>query len=275
MCGITKTYLPRFFLQDFEIVNHPEKDELWMAPGAEAIDKVQPTYKGGQVEAEDEASGTVEADDAATRSGRGPAPVRFYVLGRKEILDPIDEQPSRRAVILGARSGTAYDANMRRAEWKKDTGALWLDVMRRTVCETLITRAKRNTENQCSRFMAPIARFEDVAKEGSRESILWLPEVAPTSDDPASTSSGPEYTTYDIDGANYCKKVPVYNLHQLLGSAEVARLKSGAPKIFGQHELVVLKRFGSHSMIKLHQLLWRLQGYLRETPGKLETGPAR
>lgn len=246
-----------------------------MAPGAEAIDKVQPNYTEEQFEGEADAVGAPEADEAATKSGRGPAPVRFYVVGRKEMLDPIDEQPSRRAVMLGARSGAAYNANMRRAEWKKNTGALWRDAMRRTVCETLITRAKRNSENEYSRFMAPMASFEDVAKEGSRESILWLPEVAPTSDDPASTSSSPEYTTYDVHGANYYKKVPVYNLHQLLGSAEVAKLRSGAPEIFGRHELVVLKRFGSHSMIKLHQLLWRLQGYLRETPGKLETGQAR
>lgn len=260
-----------------EVIKHPETDEFWYAPGSEAIDSVQPAYRSGnegkkgvtdKLSSEQDDHGVssrnaeLQAEDE-TSPRHCRAPVRFYVLGRKEIFDPIDEKPAIKGMLMGSRSGTAYQQAMRAANWRKGTGDLFLDTMRRTAAAALITRAKRTRENQESRFLLPVSRWEDIASVESRESVLWLPDEASAGDGAAAPS---EYATLDIEDAKYNRKMAVFNLPWLLGSTEVARLKGGAPEIFGQNQLVVLKRYSSHSMISLHMLLWRLQGYLRETP---------
>lgn len=268
-----------------EVIQHPETNELWYAPGSEAINAVNPSYVEGskpekippgewkrmriEAEARNAESGAKAVEEQSSRHRRAPA--RFYILGRKEMFDPIDEKPTLKGQMMGPRTGTGYQQNIRTAQWRKGTGDLWLETMRRTAAEALITRATRTREDQESRFMLPVSRWEDIVNVEGRESVLWLPEEAPTGDGAAAASSGSEYATYDIDDAKYNMKMAVFNLHQLLGPTEVARLKGGAPEIFDQHQVVVLKRFGSHSMISLHLLLWRLQGYLRKSPELLES----
>ncbi|KAH7152770.1 hypothetical protein EDB81DRAFT_433714 [Dactylonectria macrodidyma] len=47
-CTNTETSLPRYFLQDFELVEHPmNEDEAWWAPGPLALDSVLPVYVPG------------------------------------------------------------------------------------------------------------------------------------------------------------------------------------------------------------------------------------
>lgn len=260
-----------------EIVKHPEKDELWYAPGSQAIDQVHPVYTSEDPAKDDISEPDSELLDhnenevgsASQAAGKemhqgGSGRMRFYILGRKEVFDPVDEKSAIKGALLGGRSGTLAVSELRNANWKKGTGDLFLGVLRRTATDALITRANRTREGQESRFLQPVSDWEHVAGVESRESVLWLPEEAALAGDSAAV--GPDYATFDIDAAKYNRKMAVFNLSSLLGGTEVARLMKSTPKVFGQHRLVVLKRFPSHSMISLHLLLWRLQGYLRRTP---------
>jgi hypothetical protein len=85
-----------------------------------------------------------------------------------------------------------------------------------------------------------------------RGCVLWLPR-----EEGAAT----KYATYDVEGAKYGQTMPVHNLRWLLGEEEVARLQAGSG-LFRDSELVVLKQWPKASMMQLHLLLWRLQGYL-------------
>lgn len=67
-CTMTHIRLPRFFLQDFEAVNHPKTGEMWMAAGPLAFENVQPKYRpleGGEAEI------TVDGE----QSNENPAPI--------------------------------------------------------------------------------------------------------------------------------------------------------------------------------------------------------
>lgn len=139
---------------------------------------------------------------------------------------------------------------------------LVLGMMRRTIVDTLITRANRE-HGPKDKFIEPVSSWETVKDVKRRQSVLWLPRENVDGPDGATTTS--DYATLDVDGVQYYRKMAVHNLPWMLGSEEMARLKESAPAMFDQHEILVLKGWGSQSMVNLHLLLWRLQGYLAKT----------
>lgn len=281
-CAYTGCVLPRHFLQDFELVSHPTTGEPWFAPGPLAFDKVKPTYYPNETpdETEDGASASEARNDAEAGESNGEtkgqstqetsarprrAPVTSYTLSRKALLDPLGPKNKLVERMLGPRNGTAIPLSTKRQTvFRQDMGDVILQMMRQTVVDALIIRADRETEPK-DKFVEPVSSWAEVKNVRRRGCVLWLPN-SEASGDAAAGDAPSGYATLDLDGVQYDSKIAVHNLTWLLGSEEVARLRDSVPAIFGKHQILVLKYWGSHSMVNLHMLLWRMHGYLARLP---------
>lgn len=282
--------MPRFFLQDLEIISHPETGQPWYAPGPLATDGVDPMAKqttsfkehrnniededGAQAEPQAESSEKGKDRNSSTKTLKNSerprrAPITIYTLCRKSLLDRIKKKQA--PALLGPRSGSSVSNDLRKAVWRDDLPDYILGTMRRTLVDTLISRAKPSQSHEGGSFIEPVSSWEAIQDVERRESVLWLPRSSTgnTEDGDMQRSTNarpPEYTTIDVDGAKYNHKMAVHNLPWILGEEELARLKQASPEVFGKHEILVLKSWRSHSMARLHMLLWRMQGFLSGPP---------
>lgn len=184
------------------------------------------------------------------RPRRGP--ITSYLLCHKSAVDSLGGANSKNvAILLAMRNGLAVPREARRSVWREDMGQLLLQLLRRKAVDGLIARGKRENEVG-DRFVQPCASWDEVKDVTLRGCVLWLPGRDEVSTD---------HTTLDIEGVAYGKKMAVHNLVWLLGDDEVTRLKREAP-VFGEHELLVLQQRPDLGVMRLHLLLWRLQGYL-------------
>lgn len=267
-CPNSATSLPRYFLQDFEMIRHPETGTAWWAPGPLAFEHVQPTKRPDESQEDrdnesDKAAAAAElvsasapgSSDTTTGSARPRrSPITSYTLSRKSLIDMVGGPNKKYLALLSAiRTGMAVAPESRDAVWREDMGSLLLGMMRRHATDALIARGNR-PHGPKDRFIQPCVNWKDVEGVRLRGCVIWLPE----------NSDGPrQYATLDVEGAQYGRKMVVHNLRWLLGDNEVQRLRDSA-EVFQEGEIFVLKQWTSTSMMKLHLLLWKLQGYLAE-----------
>ncbi|KAL7784615.1 hypothetical protein V8C37DRAFT_395458 [Trichoderma ceciliae] len=265
-CPSSATSLPRYFLQDFELVKHPETGTPWWAPGPLAFEHVLPTRRldeaqtdisnghDGETPTQELMSASVAVQNDATIDPVRPrrAPITSYTLNRKSLVDMVGG-PNKKylALLLAVRSGMAIAPHSKNGVWREDMGDMLLRMMRKQATDALTTRGNRLHEPKY-KFIEPCAGWEDVKGVRLRGCVLWLPEKEDAAE---------QYATLDIEGAQYGRKMAVHNLRWLLGDEEVQRLRDSA-EVFRNEEILVLKQWGSTSMMRLHLLLWRLQGYL-------------
>lgn len=134
-------------------------------------------------------------------------------------------------------------------------GDVLLGMMRRQAVDALVCQSGMKGDGQ-EKLIQPCTKWDEIKEVQPRGCVLWLPSEA---------KSSTQYATLDLDGAKYGSKLTVHNLHWLLGEDELARL-IGASKLFHDNEILVLKQWKRKSVMKLHLLLWRLQGYLAQPP---------
>ncbi|KAH0493503.1 hypothetical protein TgHK011_000168 [Trichoderma gracile] len=275
-CPNSALSLPRYFLQDFEVVQHPTTGKPWWAPGPLSFEHVQPTKRLDEEQPDiskrlnEEASarnpeaapvaprkdGAADSEKDARRPRR--APITSYTLNSKSLVDMIGGKNKKYlSLLLAVRSGMAVTPETREAVWREDMGDVLLQKIRQQATDALVLRGNRlQSHEDKHRFIEPCASWKDVEGVKLRGCVLWLPEKR---------DAAGQYATLDIEGAQYGKKMAVHNLWWLLGEQEVQRLRESA-ELFREGEIFVLKQWGSTSMMRLHMLLWRLQGYLAE-PG--------
>ncbi|EGR46308.1 uncharacterized protein TRIREDRAFT_80312 [Trichoderma reesei QM6a] len=278
-CPNSAISLPRYFLQDFELVQHPTTGKPWWAPGPLSFEHVQPTKRLDEEQPDiskglnEEAltrkpesapvalrkDGTADSEKDARRPRR--APITSYTLNRKSLVDMIGGKNKKYlSVLLAVRTGMAVTPDSREAVWREDMGEVLLQKMRQQATDALVLRGNRLQPHEDKhRFIEPCASWKDVEGVKLRGCVLWLPEKR---------DAARQYATLDIEGAQYGKKMVVHNLWWLLGEQEVQRLRESA-ELFREGEIFVLKQWGSTSMMRLHMLLWRLQGYLAEPAQRL------
>jgi hypothetical protein len=304
MCALTEAIVPRYFLQDFEVVTHPITGQYWFAPGPAAFENVVPKHRRRDEAASSSStdSNIQEANESASpptatsaeklltieRRNENPAttearprraPVTVYSLSRKPILDIVGRERDEvyrkewlgiqrlRGVLIRRRKGSAVPPEMQRGvQFRKDMSGLLLKMMRRTTVDGLLARAVLTRDHQ-PEFIVPVTGWDEVKGVQNRGCVLWLPREDGSSSAAASSAARP-YTTMDVDGVGYDRKMAVHNLHWLLGETEVARLRKEAPNVFGTHDILVLRTWTSWSIKSLHLMLWRLQGYLAELDTK-------
>lgn len=267
LCPITRTELPRYFLQDFEMVKHPEDGSPWWAPGTASSESLKdhrkapkdgnetpdPRIAAGQPQ-HTAVRGLPSSPTSNTRPQRGP--LISYALSRKSIIDSMGrEGRGGAAMLLKTRTGMALAAKNRRAVWRKDMGDLLLEMMRRQVVDALKSWADIEAEED-NRILQPCKNWDDVKDAKPRGCVLWFPDQA---------DAAKQFATFDIDGAKYGSKVMVHNLRWLLGESESQRLRD-ASRLFHDNEILVLKQWKRKAVMELHLSLWRLHGYLAEPP---------
>ncbi|EHK19583.1 uncharacterized protein TRIVIDRAFT_46311 [Trichoderma virens Gv29-8] len=279
-CPSSATSLPRYFLQDFELIKHPTSGAPWWAPGPLSFEHVQPMKRLDEAQANTIGNGhdgeapapepmsapvagrkdnAIDSEKDVRRQRR--APITSYMLNRKLLVDMVGG-PNKKylAMLLAARSGMAIAPDSKTAVWREDMGDVLLQMMRQQATDALATRGNRLHEPK-HKFIEPCANWKDVESVRLRGCVLWLPEKKKDVAD--------QYATLDIEGAQYGKKMVVHNLHWLLGEREVQRLRDSA-QLFRDGEIFVLKQWPSTSVMKLHLLLWRLHGYLAEPASSID-----
>ena len=299
----TNAEVPRFFLQDFEVVKHPDTGkELW-APGPLALKYLYPkrhvpgeTQERGSAARDEEAlAGEGQSSDAVGSAGEKPSavvseanademeaiteseqendelsadtagsswrptrsPITGYAICRKGLVDNLDYSSGQ---LIAKRSGMAVTEKSRAAQWQRGTGDALLRMLRRRATDQLVERGTRVEERSGQhKFVQACDDWAAVKDVMERGCVLWMPREG----DAGGAAAAAQFATLDVEGVAFGAKMAVHNLWWLLGEDEVERLREGA-EVFRDREIVVLRQWRSVKMMKLHLLLWRLQGYLAD-----------
>ncbi|KAF5025103.1 hypothetical protein F66182_2804 [Fusarium sp. NRRL 66182] len=274
-CKNTGTFLPRYFLQDFELVQHPDPEQTnpWFAPGPLSFNNVKPWSVPDTTETDADTSSTdadLAQDKATPRERFRQAPLTGYILARKATIDILGIRQGRSyiAKLSAQRSGMVNPSgggNVSLRVWRPDMGDYLLKLLRREAVDALVLRATRETDQSPSKFIQPVASWDEAkGKKLVGGCVLWIPKE--------SKGQAAGYATLDVEDANYGAKMAVHDLVYLLGEEEVQRLRDEA-ELFRDQEFLVLRPWRSKSMRSLHLLLWRLQGYLAEPKAAPEAAP--
>ncbi|PHH63176.1 hypothetical protein CDD81_6227 [Ophiocordyceps australis] len=285
-CANVDIILPRYFLQDFEMVKHPETGQAWWAPGPLSVELVPapPPKQVAEGEEDDfaadltsqesnDAQGDLATESTSTKSNeeetrpdasecRRPyrAPVTCYVLCRQSVMEHLDDPRNKKLIarLAVSRTGMAVPLEAVKCIWRQDMGGALLAMWRQTVVDALIARSCRSFD--ANKFIEPCLSWDQVATIHLRGCVLWLPAQGNTTH---------QYATFDVPDALYGRKMVVHDLWWLLGQAEVQRLRQASP-MFADSELLVLKQWNSMSVQRLHLLLWRIHGYLARPEQRLQ-----
>ncbi|KAG5929987.1 hypothetical protein E4U42_003641 [Claviceps africana] len=240
-CPRTATMIPRYFLQDFELVKHPSTDALWWAPGPLS-------FQGLQTKS---TSSTSSASASTDVPPRNRSPITGYIMSRKAIVDRLVASNKKHAAALTAmRTGMALGPEVFSAVWREDMGNLLLKMMRCHATDALITLSVQR-EQEAHQNIQP-CKWEEVGDVRLRGCVLWL-----RGEDEAAV----QMATLKVEGAKYGQTIAVHDLKWLLGESEAQRLRSES-QMFQDHNVLVLRQEKNKYMMGLHLLLWRLQGYL-------------
>ncbi|UNI17896.1 hypothetical protein JDV02_004205 [Purpureocillium takamizusanense] len=276
-CQYTTVLLPRYFLQDFELVTHPKTGTAWWAPGPLSFGKLAPEGSEAAANTDDDVNTPVsEAElpdqnlpaamrpagsppEAPAPSARPRGPLTSYTLGRKSVVDSLGGKNKRyTSVLLAVRTGMAVAPNMRNPIWREDMGDVLLRMMRRLATDALVTCAiPAKASKGAMESLRPFSNWAEVDRTKPGGCVLWLP------DDSCHPMRAAPFATLDVTDARYNQKMVIYNMPWLLGNLEFERLKRESHTFRG-HQIVVLRHGRSNAVMQLHLLLWRLQGYLAQ-----------
>jgi hypothetical protein len=274
MCTMTRTGLPSYFLQDFELIAHPETGDPWYMPRSLTSKHSSPTPMHSVNE-----SGTAQSADSTSTTGsftrHGP---RAYVLSRAELLE-----------ATNARKGPFANPqerfpNKRELEWKvfRDQKIGWREDMDQFVLELMRRRVGEGLQYLQSLKKGYLVRCKDWEEAKNKKqvaAVLWLgaqehakadiESDAASTDGPGHSSAGVvphEFATLDLNKQPK-SKLPVHNLPQLLGAAHLKKLRDHAPEFF-KSELIAVKQRNATVDIQLR--LWKLQGYIAKHADVIE-----
>lgn len=293
-CKNTNAILPKYFLQDFDLVKHPNpsQKEAWYAPGPLSFVNVMPWNMPRTVEQGESITNTQKdetpdmtsqtkaglIEDKETEDVENARPEELeeggesienwredshrggryvtYALSRKSLIEQIGKSKSLQIKMRAQRNGMATRGLPEERIFRSDMDEVLLKMMQRQAADALIARSSsiRDTKKDPHKFIMPVDSWEEAQKHVAGGAILYIPT------EPSDDMNN--YATLDVEGANYGAKVAVHDLNFLLGD-EVERLKQEAEDFVDQ-ELLILKNYRSESMRSLFLLLWRLQGYLAE-----------
>ncbi|KAI9155132.1 Esterase-like protein [Paramyrothecium foliicola] len=239
-CPVTRTLMPRYFLQDFETVQHPETGKAWLAPGPLAFASIN--GPDTVIEKPSEAVNSQVDQGAArevpeTQEGeRKPhrSAVTSYALSQKWVIDSMVAGKRPSGGVLSVRSGMAVSSGKPAAVLRQDMGDLLLNMMRRTAVDALIRRSTRD-ETTKHLFLEPVSNWDDIKNVKLRGCVLWLPRT-----DTAAT----QYATFDVDGFVELIQPEDYSRPSFFSSTSVPAflIHDGGGTVFAYHCLGQLKR---------------------------------
>ncbi|RYP40741.1 hypothetical protein DL767_001496 [Monosporascus sp. MG133] len=281
-CSITHQRLPKFFLQDFNLIQHPETGAPWWVPRSlmrheshvaehpdkeeilEAIQKEEAAISAEKdvtttTPENEEGKASVAAETDTGKEGRPYGP-SVYALARKDLFAAFTTERSgfmNSHKRLFGGSSSRYRIFGSRAVWREDMDTYILDLMRRQVVDHLLYLSRLCAE-QARYYIVRCYGWDDVQHK-HKGALLWFQNEAE-----GETPPGP-FATFDthtrnLHGENNPVTVAVHNMPMLLGDEQAARLKSEA-RVFGEGSIFML---AGRRTTDLQANLWRLQGYLAD-----------
>jgi hypothetical protein len=263
-CPVTKTVLPKFFLQNFGILGHPKTSEPYLIPRGifNANDTKQPD---------------------AFRMGAGMVGPGMYTLARYRLLEAMNaadrgfgKDPYLRVFPARMKEKRAMDL-IRRTRFREDMQDFILEQARRRIVSFL-----KYLWGSKVAYMSPYDNWDDAR--------TWAKQVGAffwTGSNPDAANEPPEFATVESSERPHTNKhrpnektgqlkkgkIPVYNLKVLLGEEKMNELRSECskgtlkalkgkkPSLFDA-PIITLKRRRPTTSLELQ--LWWLQGYLAE-----------
>lgn len=252
-CPGTTLALPKFFLQDFNIVLHPETGQPWYVPTSLALSRQQ--QKASKAESiEDESQDEKTAETGPLKKPSGPT---GYLLARQDYLaqqnlnGELHSKDHKKLMALH-HSSDRIRATANKAIWREDMDTLILTLMRRRVLEDLIYLSTLSADSTRDPYVVRCQTWDEVKADkyrGQRGCVLWLGQ--------GGDGPGPR-ATLDIPGVKFGRKIAVHNLWRLLGPEGVERLR-GEADLFTEGEVFLVLR---KRTVEMQMKLWKLQGYL-------------
>ncbi|KAI0967492.1 hypothetical protein F4678DRAFT_475196 [Xylaria arbuscula] len=274
-CSASKIRLPTFFLQDFNLISHPETGRPWWVPRSLAWDEPSESQEADATSNEQADRESERAESAIPGETAGAeAPVTdqpdhtkpygpsAYLLARQDLISALSStKPSgyeRHSTRLFGGSSSRYASLSRKAIWRQDMDSLVLDRMRGKIVKDLLYLSRLCTQDS-RHYIVKCYGWDDVQYK-HQGAVLWL--GVPSESDEAKESEvqpGP-FATYDISKGGPTTTVAVHNMPMLLGNTATAEIREKSA-IFGDGFLFML---AGRRTTDLQSELWRLQGYLAD-----------
>ncbi|KAI5924402.1 hypothetical protein F4810DRAFT_141773 [Camillea tinctor] len=278
LCTASKTRLPRFFLQEFKLLSHPETQQPWWVPRSLAPGQPPPhlardenSTKNKLGTKEYNPSWDEDSSPAAGQPDKGDkliyAPAG-HVLARKDLIHSFTVKKSgfdnHNKKIYGPLT-SPYKNLQKKAIWREDMDEFMLDLMRDDICSFIHHLAKvsfyMGVDRVSERHIVPFTNWDDlnVSIQGA---VLWFGDNGEATDpDSARQQPGP-LATYDVKNGAIQETILVHNMPLLLGAELAEKLKTES---IGLNEGTMFYLAGTNTT-RLQYKLWRLQGYLFPDP---------
>ena len=278
VCPVTSARLPKFFLQRFNLVSHPETNQSYFVP--QALDSKAPQNAPHKNLVTNQSSDEDQGEDSSALQGgkkvshctrTGPS---AYVLASQKLMQELerDSSPYNGAYKKLLRMSSTGQVNLTKvlntSIWRPDMHGVVLELMRRRIVEGLVHFAGM-VEKQGRKYITKLGSWDEVGQHKHRGCVLFL---GPPNDRGASSGLGfvpPRLSTMDFPESRFGKKLAVHNLHMLLGSEHLGCLRSQS-ELLSSGSLFLL---GRQATVKLQMLLWKLQGYMAWDMDELSSQP--
>ncbi|KAI1090755.1 hypothetical protein F5B19DRAFT_461510 [Rostrohypoxylon terebratum] len=284
-CCMTRVRLPSFFLQNFNVVSHPESGNPWLIPvslmpdeapakeepSAEKILEIQSEENAQEREEESEniesKPGYLQEDRTSTTSSgneriAGPS---IYILGRQDLVSAFADKKSSFSGgpkrMLG--STPRYRNLTRNTVWRTDMDTYILDLMRKSIVSELLYLSGLCAE-QGRHYIVKCYGWGDVQYK-HKGSVIWFENpVEDVGSNQTDNQPGP-FAVFDIQrtsfqGGQYTESVAVHNMPMLLGLDVANRLKEEAKALTDGSIFMLAGR----RTVNIQMKLWKLQGYLSD-----------
>lgn len=193
-----------------------------------------------------------------------------YALARKPLLKSMGGKRKKTPhgdawkLLIGRRLQFQTKGVQKRMVWREDMDDFVLENLRRNTMKYLLYFADLHGKDNRG-YIAPLKNWNAVVKQKQRGCLLWYYSKSSVQSQDGHAHSDPlvleEFTTFDVPGAKYEKKLPVHDLRRLLGPKHFAILQENA--LFRDNSLFIVSKQRS---ISLQLYLWKLQAYMAESP---------
>ncbi|CAJ2508280.1 Uu.00g094660.m01.CDS01 [Anthostomella pinea] len=284
-CSATSARLPKFFLQDFNLIAHPETNNPWWVPRSltpqqrhaagdeedkgiqDSIEGSEPSFAQEAAEAtqselkHDQGSGDESAVAATEREDEQAYGPSAYVLARRDLISSFltDEAGFKHHnQRLFAGSSSRYAKFAFKAQWRQDMDSFMLLAMREDIVDDLLYLSRLCVED--SRYYIVKCHGWDDVQYKHKGAVLWFGEPGQSSGLDRNKSQPGPFATFDIKDVMAPTSVVVHNMPMLLGPDQAAKVKEEASVLRDGSFFMLAGRRTTELQLKL----WRLQGYLAD-----------
>lgn len=180
----------------------------------------------------------------------------------EEILTPTPDEPRRRMgvsrqLLVPKMFRVGKMPGGRPPVYREGMGGAVLGMLREEATGELLGILE-TAERTGTKYLFPVGGFEEARGRKDRGCVLWM---APGSE--GIDGAPGRYATLDVD-VQYGAKMPVHNLHLVLGAENLERLRERSA-LFRDGGMLVLAKART---VKAQEALWRIQGCLAEEKGR-------